>query len=161
MTASPMEPLPNPCAAAAAMPADLCKKPPPSIVIFTSMGVHLCFFHCLKDLFYQLIPSVALFRGKGNHGAVIGKLQIPTNHFQIWRKLAFFQLVLLVGYHDKGAAGIQEPLGHGNIIVRGRMPIVHNQHTKMNPVGPKFRKIGVFSEPSHEVQKAAAGNENE
>ena len=25
----------------------------------------------------------------------------------------------------------------------------------------KFRKIGVFSEPSHEVQKAAAGNENE
>ena len=50
-------------------------------------------------------------------------------------EFALLQLVHFIGNHHKGTAAFQEPVGHGNVVIRGRMTVIHNENAQIDAAG--------------------------
>ena len=98
-------------------------------------GIPEAYFLCIyyrKDLLDQLVTPISLFGGEGDHGASFRKLKVSADDREIRLQFALLQFIHLIGDNNEGAAGIQEPTGHGDIIIRGRMTVVNDQNAQVD-----------------------------
>lgn len=89
----------------------------------TSIPLSLNLFEYLAE---QLRAAVSLFGGKGQERRVLRKLQCRAYDSEIFAHRGLRELISLVGYDNKGAAGAFEPAGHGHVVSCGLVPRVHD-----------------------------------